>query len=83
MTDESLQQDRACLALAYKNLLRLSFGGISRHQLQTAMASIRDEIARIDGRDPEQTQIHFETMNMLRRRDIEASNAERNQFTDE
>lgn len=55
------KMERAILTEAYKSLLRLPQGE-SRARIQPALASLRDEIARIDGESAEAVQNKFEAI---------------------
>ena len=52
--------ERTIMARAYKLLLGLPLDSPSRARIQPALASLRDEIARMDGATPESIQAQFE-----------------------
>jgi hypothetical protein len=53
--------ERLLLRAAYAALLMLPHAGVSRLKLQGALGAVRDEIARVEGRDSQDVQDTFET----------------------
>lgn len=45
---------------AYEELLKLPLSSMTRTRLQSALAALRDEIALLTDRDPEEVQDEFE-----------------------